>query len=440
MKRFAPLAVIALTVLVGVRTTSAQSGSTPSSATPAPAPLTLTKEIKEMLVENINSRVTRLAFVPGKDFSKFPDLLAKYQPRIDAAKSSAEFASAVNSALNEFGVSHMSVITPEAANARSTGGMVGVGIQLELVEQGIRVLSVFKGSPAEKAGLKAGDILTLVNGAKPVARDALSGQPGSVFEVRVLSADGKTRETKITRAFFSTREPESVTWKGETAVLRIPTFDGLPPRPGQNPTGYSAENVSKLMAEIAPKAKSLVIDLRNNPGGVVINMQAFAGYFIPGDKPMGTFVTKQSSARFVAETKKPADDLLAFSEWSKEKVRAFPQSTRYTGPIAVLISGGTGSAAEMVSAALRDTVGARIFGQKSVGMVLASVVTPLDSMTLPREQRTGFQMIVPLQDYITIKGLRIEGNGVEPDVAVAPNPTPDNDLALSEALTWLKSR
>lgn len=403
------------------------------------AQTTLTPDVKTGLLNTLTQRVTQFAFVPGKDFSTFPSILTQFQPKIEAASTTGEFASVLNEALGKLGVSHMNVITPEAAQARQTGGTVGIGIQLEMTEKGIKLLAVYPKSPAAVGGLNVGDTIILINGAKPKSREDLAGPAGTTFNLSVEAPDGKVREAKVTKAFFSTREPESVTWKKDTAILRIPTFDGFA-QPGKTPTGYDSSNVQKLFTEIQPKAKYLIIDLRNNPGGVVMNMLAFAGYFIPREQAMGSFVNRSTSAQFVKETGSKPDDLKAFSAWDKSPIRPLPQSTRYTGPIAVLISGGTGSAAEMMAAALRDTVGARVFGQKSIGMVLASVITPLDPIGTPREKRTGFQMIVPIQDYITVKGLRIEGNGVVPDVPVTGQVTAEKDPVIDAAMAWIATK
>ena len=397
---------------------------------------TLTPEAKDGLIRTLNQRVTQFAFVPGKDFSHFPAMLETIKPKVDAASTPLEFAAVLNEALARFGVSHMSVITPDAARARATGGTVGIGIQLEVTDKGIKLLAVYPNSPAEKGGLKPGETIIAVDGVKPISRDALAGEVGKSFKLRVLGADGKERDVTITKAFFSTRQPETLTWHNKVAIIRIPTFDGFTQR-GKEPTGYDGAHVDKLMAEAQPKAKYVILDLRSNPGGVVLNMLSFAGYFIPTTSPMGSFVNRGSSQQFVKETGNKHDDLVQYHKWDKNPVKPLGHPIRFNVPVAVLINGGTGSAAEMISAGLRDTIGARVFGQKSIGMVLASVVSPLDPMGTPRDKQTGFQVIVPIQDYVTSKGLRLEGNGVKPDVPITAQVTKDNDPVLKAALAWI---
>lgn len=398
---------------------------------------TLTAEAKTGLIKTLNQRVTQMAFVPGKDFSNFPSLLETLKPRVEAAITPSDFAAVLNEALARFGVSHMSVITPDAARARATGGTVGIGIQLEVKERGIKLLAVYPRSPAEKAGLKPGETIIAVDGVKPTSRDALAGEAGKSFKLTVVGLDGQERSVTITKAFFSTREPESLRWHNSVAILRIPTFDGFA-RQGEAPTGYDGANVDKLIKEaIAKKAKYAIVDVRNNPGGVVLNMLSFAGYFIPSDVALGSFVNRTSSQRFVKETGNKPDDLEAYLKWDKSPIKPFRQESRLNVPVAVLVNGGTGSAAEMIAAGLRDAGGARVFGQKSIGMVLASVISSLDPLGTPKDKQTGFQVIVPIQDYITAKGLRLEGHGVKPDVPITSQVTNENDPVLKAALAWI---
>ncbi len=98
-------------------------------------------------------------------------------------------------------------------------------------------------------------------------------------------------------------------------------------------------------------------------------------------------------------------------------------SSGFTGKFVVLTDGGTGSAAEMLGAALKEIGGAKVFGQRSAGMVLAATIVELSS---------GFALMVPLQDYVTVQGTRLEGTGLVPDIEVKP--TDGTDAVLAAAL------
>ena len=103
----------------------------------------------------------------------------------------------------------------------------------------------------------------------------------------------------------------------------------------------------------------------------------------------------------------------------------------FKGDLVVLIDGGTGSASEMIVAALKDYRGATMIGTKSAGAVLASAMRPLEH---------GFLLQFPMMDYVTIKGRRLEGNGLLPDVTA---PTPRfgaPDIGVQEALRVFKEK
>lgn len=384
---------------------------------------------KSSLLDIISQRVTRMAFVPGADFSKWPDHLAKHKASIDSAQDNATFAVAVNEALGEFGFSHISVLTPASAEARSTGQQVGIGIYLEITPEGIKIKSVLPDSPADKAGLKPGETIVEVNGVKPTSRSVLEGAPGTVFDMKIKALNGKTRMTKVTRAAFSTRPPIELRWiKPDTAYIKISSFEGATTT--NKEAGYNGSRMATLMQEVNAKAKYMVLDVRNNPGGFVMSMQDCAGFFIPKDKPLGTWLTRSIVNRFVKETGKSANDFAALSEWSPAKMFPAKKDVVFTGKLAVLVNGGTGSAAEMISASLQEQANAKVFGTKSIGMVLAAVITPL---------KEGWQMMIPIQDFITSKGVRLEGRGVIPDTEIKTEPDGVKDPALDAAVKWLGS-
>lgn len=379
----------------------------------------LTADQKTEIERVISERVTKVAFVPGADFSTWPKVLEKHRPALNQAKTAGDFANVINNALGEYKCSHFSVITPEQVEAQRSGTKTGIGIYPELKPEGIAINGVLPGSPAEKAGLKGGDLIVLVNGEKPTSLSALGGNLGDEFKLTIQEPSGKRREVKVTRSVFTAIEPQSLRWTSpDTVVLRIPTFEQ-----------HYKSKVAQDHVTQAAKAKNLIIDLRGNPGGYVFNMLNFAGLLLPSDKPMGTMVNRYRAEQFVKETSKRPDDLIGFAAWNPDKMRPAKSELKpFSGKIAVLIDGGTGSAAEILSAALRDISGAKVFGQRSIGMVLAAVM-----MELPH----NFKIMVPIQDYITVNGTRLEGTGVIPDFLVKGQKAGDQDPVLNEALKWV---
>lgn len=367
----------------------------------------LSAEDKEKILADVTRIVTANAFVPGVDFSQWDEFLEAQKEALDEADSEERFAAVINRALRNFGLSHIVMSTPRGAATMIEGKAVGIGIRPEPAESGIRVLAVFPDSPADKAGLQAGDTIVKVDGAPVKDIAALRGDEGSRVSLTLLGPDGATREAVVTRGKFSTDFPPTLTWPSEeVAVLKVPTFM----------RAYDGDRIEKLV-EDARKAEVLVVDLRGNGGGLVLHLMHLCGLLMPSDKPMGTFVSRTLVNRYKEATGKDGSDLADVGQWAKNKLSASDLDIEpFQGRIVALIDGGSGSASEIVAAGLRDVLGATVVGERSAGMVLASQFARL---------HMDFQLQFPYQDYVTIKGLRLEGNGVEPDLVVRGEAAPN---------------
>lgn len=380
----------------------------------------LTPEQKQAVLSDMDKIITKSAYVPGVDFSKWPDLVKKHQSKIDEAKDEFAFTMVMNEALQEFGFSHIVLFSPQAATARATHKTVGLGVRIQPEPKGLRVVYVFPGTPADSAGIKPGDLIVAGDGKPIKATTDLQGEEGSEVKVTV-DRSGKQLNFNIVRKTFSTDIPETLKWVNkDTAMVTIPTFDN----------GYKKQRVAEIMVE-ASKAKNMIVDLRGNGGGAVNNLLNFASYFFDPTTPIGTFVNRKIADDYNKETGKPATDAVAVADWTKEKLHtSLPHGDYYSGKIVVLINGGTGSASEMMAAALRENKNAELIGTKSAGAVLASIMWPI---------KENFLLQYPLMDYVTIKGLRLEGNGLKPDQE-APNPVIGaEDKAIAIAQKWFTS-
>ncbi len=380
-------------------------------------PSELSADKKEEILAKLGKIVTESAFAGGADFSKLPEALAKEKDEIAKAKSDDDFASAVNKALFSFGYSHIVLSTPKAVKTRIERKMVGLGIRIQEEPDGIRVVDIFPSGPAAQAGLEVDDLIILANGKKPEGRTSLLGEENSKILLKVKRGEG-TKEIEVTRRTFSMDIPETVKWAlPDVAVLKIPTFD----------LSYNRQRVEDLVKE-ASKAKLLIVDLRGNGGGAVVNLLHLSGMLLPETSKLGSFLSKSTVNRYVKEKGGDPKDLKAIAEWSHSKIGPFRTNvTRYSGHVAALINGGTGSASEMLAAALREIDGAELIGMRSAGAVLASVMVPLPY---------GYQLQYPITDYVTIKGVRLEGNGIKPDIE-APTPKANGpDKGVEEAINW----
>lgn len=381
-----------------------QTSPEPKSPTAVAPNGSLTHEQKEKLLDSVTGMVRERAYAAGVDFAKWSDHLAKHQASIDRATNMTQFSSAVNRALNEFGISHIDLMSPRAAQMQRAARFGGIGITAENVEQGIRVTSVRDNEPAAKAGLKTGDVITEVEGVK-AELGSIRGEVGTDVNLTVVRAEGgKPEQVRVRRAEINTAEPPRlIKVSDEAAVVRLDSFT----------EGYDSKVVAKVMKEAAAYPY-LVIDLRSNGGGSVQNFINFLSMLLPKGTEVGTFINRDMVKKYLAEREAdgaPKDEKLdpvKVAEWSSRKVRINRNPVEpYPGKVAVLINRGSASASEIVAAALRELRDAPLVGDRTAGAVLMSQYVKMDD---------GFEMKVPTSDYVTIKGLRLEGSPLQPDI------------------------
>lgn len=401
----------------------AQGTPPPASTTAAPAaPKAMDAAAKKTVLDAMQRTINTMAFVPNVDFGKWNEFVAAEKENIDKATSESDFAAAVNRALNGFGFSHITLFPPSFGQQRLTQRRAGIGIRIQIEEEGLRVVTVLKETPAEEAGIRMGDLIIESDGKKVRSTADLSGELGQKSRIKLMR-DGKELVLEVTRGEYSTVIPETIEWKADkkAAIVTIPTFD----------QGYSRSNVDALMKQ-AMTADLLILDLRSNGGGLVLNLQHLMSYFLDREtQPLGTFLGKQTVADYEKSTGEKATDLVKVAEKTTAKVRPFrSEGGVFKGKVAVLVNGATGSASEMAAAALRDHRSAQVIGSQTAGAVLAS-------MMLPLRDGGGFWMQFPVTDYVTIKGLRLEGNGVKPDLAAEMPRFGETDQAIAKALALL---
>jgi carboxyl-terminal processing protease len=378
----------------------------------------ITKETKDEVLKGVEDVVLNKAFVPGVDFTKWPEFIGKRKEELDKATDVPGFVTQVNRALREFGFSHIRLLTPRAAENRVRTLTVGVGLSVRKVDDGLEVRSVAQAGPAKEAGIEPGDIVTAINGKAASAVEELEGDEGTKVELKVKKKGGEEKEVTVERKKYSTVRPETLTWlDSETVVLRVFTFS----------VGYNRANVEKLMAEAA-KAKYLILDLRSNGGGATNNMNHLLSLLMPDKTVIGTFVSKSVADKYTKETGKPADDPVEIAKWSDSKMKTVKRSLEpFGGKVAVLINRGSASASEITAASLHEELGSPLVGSKTAGAVLASIFGRLPQ---------GFQLQYPVSDYVTAKGVRLEHNPLTPDVEA----TGADEEVIKKAVEALKAR
>lgn len=389
---------------------------------PRPDTVILDQAKKQEVLDALSDVVTRRAFVPGVDLSKWPDFLAKQQAEIDKSEKDYDFSRAVNAALRDFGVSHIRFSTPRGSQARVQTSTIGIGISVRIGDDGLNIMNVFPGSPAETAGLKANESIVMVDGKKPDSNEALQGDEGTEVDLKIKGADGNERELKIKRQRYSTLRPDTITWPAEdAAVINIHSFA----------RGYDRDAIDKMVGEAVGKAKYLVLDLRSNGGGAVDNLQHLLSLLMPEDTVIGTFISRDMADDYAkAHDGKPENDPIVIA---KDAPRRYTTSHLPTGPftgkIAVLVNGGSASASEICAWALREDRQALVVGTNSAGAVLASVY---------RRLPYGFEIQYPVSDYVSKNGVRLEKNPIKPDIEVTDRPADGKDPAVDAALAKLR--
>ena len=393
-------------------------------------------EVKAEILESLTSRIEASAFVPGVDFKKFRDFLAAEKPKIDEAKNDEEFRNSVNLALRKFGFSHIMLATPKDMNQRTTGKTTGIGITSVIAEGGRLITRVVEDSPASKAGLEVGDVILEVDGKKVDEKTIMVGDEGTIVKLRVKKSNGKKFDFAITRRPFSTIQKDTIKEIApKTSLLTIHTFD----------RAYDAKAVDELMKS-AMKSDNLIVDLRLNGGGAVVNLFHLAGYFLDSDVRMGSMLNRAALVKFRAENKREPADLKELIPFATMKLTAVDQEIGFRGNLVILINGGTGSASEIFTASLREQYGKvvnekgeeeydpkigqlNVVGQNSAGAVLFSTYNPIAQ---------GFFVQLPIADYLTSGGVRLEANPIAPDVMVEGPPVQlpgKPDKAIEAALS-----
>ena len=236
-------------------------------------------------------------------------------------------------------------LTPDQVREFSENGkdnQVGIGAELSQVASYLYVISPMKGSPADQAGVRAGDIIEYIDGKATRdislydAKQLLNGPAGSEVKLRILRANAKPLTLAVKRGSFRDPAAEARMEAGRIGVLRINSFAD----------GEAADTRARTQDLLKQGAQKMVLDLRGTAGGSLNEAVAVANLFIKE----GTLA--QTAGR-------EGKTLKIFT--------ADPKATIFSGPIVALIDSGTAGAAEVVASALLERNRGQIVGEKSFG-------------------------------------------------------------------------
>ncbi|MGN6255863.1 MAG: S41 family peptidase [Solirubrobacterales bacterium] len=292
----------------------------------------------------------------------------------------------------------------ESFNQEIEGRFSGIGLTVVPVKRGLRVSTVFPRSPADQAGIEAGDTIVSVEGesiagqSSTEATNEIKGPEGTQVTIGVRDGKtGKVRELTITRAEVTLPNVSGRVEKAdghELGYVRMLSFS-------EDANGQLARAVRKVEGE---GAEGIVLDLRQNPGGLLEQAVLCAGIFLP-------------KGEVVVSTK---------SRTQGDSVHKTSGGRIWRKPVVVLIDGGTASAAEILTAALADDGGAKVVGTRSYGKGVFQEEQSLSN---------GGALKLTVGEFYTPKGVNLaESHGVHPDVEVADDPATKVDEAKRRAL------
>ena len=292
--------------------------------------------------------------------------------------------------------------------AETDGRFGGIGVELGLVDEFFTVITPLDDTPAARAGLVSGDrIIALdgetLRGAKLVdVIDQLRGEPGSQVTLTLVRQEQEEPlEVTLTRAEISIASVKSDLLEPGYGYIRISQF--------QSKTGEEFDQaLAALIEENEGALDGLVLDLRNNPGGVLQASVSVADSFLTEGLIVYT------------EGRLPSSHL---------RYRASGRDALGGKPVVVLINSGSASAAEIVAGALQDHARAKLLGSRSYGKGSVQSVMPL-SGDRALKLTTAY--------YYTPNGRTIHKTGIEPDVSFDFEGHPDDQDVMSEALALLK--
>jgi carboxyl-terminal processing protease len=376
----------------------------------------ITDESKERVLQEVTKYIETRAYVGGVDFSKWDSFAERYKPEFMKATTQDAFAGAVNKALDEFGFSHIQLLTPRSSETRVTGKSVGIGVLIQPDDRGIKIVKVLPGGPAEAAGVKVGDIIIKADGKKVDGPENVRGPKGTKVEITVLRGDKEIR-IPIVRNEFSLLVKDELTWvDSKTAMLTVNSFA----------TGYDNKLIDKYFDQLEGKADRLIIDLHSNGGGAVNNLSHLAGKILPTKASMGTFITRFHADEYKKKNPGAPDDPILVAKDGGFPIHplARREAKPFAGEVVVVIGPGSASASEIFAAAVEDNKRGKLVGTKSAGAVLASTFMPLPE---------GFSLQIPLMEYVTAGGKRLEGTGVAPNIILDVTKLEERDAIVKAA-------
>tara|TARA_R110000823_G_scaffold49196_3_gene124409 strand:- start:642 stop:1982 length:1341 start_codon:yes stop_codon:yes gene_type:complete len=332
----------------------------------------------------------------------FAEILARArQDYVVEVDEKAAMESAINGMLTSLDP-HSGYLNPDdfrSMQVQTSGEYGGLGIEVTMEDGFVKVISPMDNTPASRAGIQSGDLITAINGAPIIGQtlnDAVKemrGETGTDIEITILRVGEDPFDVTLTREVI---EQKSVTWKmqkNDIGYLRISSFN-------ERTTLLLEEGIEGISKATGNRPKGLIIDLRNNGGGLLDQAVSVSDVFLSG----GEVVSTQG---------RRAADIERYNARTGEVFKGVP--------IIVLINGGSASASEIVAGALKDRGRATIIGTTSFGKGSVQTVIPLGA------DRGAIRLTTAR--YYTPSGRSIQALGIDPDIEITQSRLSEEELA-----------
>ena len=265
-----------------------------------------------------------------------------------------------------------------------SGELTGIGIEIGIKDGYVTVVSPMEGSPAERAGIKAGDKIIAINGevleeaSTSLAASKVRGEAGTEVTITFLRGESEKFDKTIVREKIEISPLEAEYLGENVGYIKLNTFLN--------------ENAATLFSEAIEKmkndgAKGLILDLRGNSGGYLDQAVKIASQFVPEGKTITYTIDK----------------------YDNKKVEKSVKGNAVGMPLVILIDGGSASASEVVTGALRDYDVATTIGTTSFGKGIVQQVVGFNN---------GSGLRITVSRYYTPNGENIHGTGIQPDIEV----------------------
>ena len=330
-----------------------------------------------------------------------------------------EFANSTIETLDKFSAlepadpDRAAALSPALSETRSAAmesEIVGVGVEVKQHDDGLLIMKTLRGGPAAEAGLKSGDIIRAINNRNitgmPIANsvDLMKGTNGSRIRMSIVRNRQRPRNVTLTRRriqIFTVNDQKILPQTNKVAYLNLSQF-------GQKSTQEIDQALNQLYNQ---GMKSLIVDLRGNPGGLLNVCVDITNRFLP----CGTIVSTKGRLS--------SDNMLETADYSRT----------WSTPLVVLIDEGSASASEIFAAAVQDNRRGIVIGQRSYGKGTVQTHFPLSSIS-------GNLRLTTARFY-SPSGRPMSGSGVTPDIKIEDADGPINgDLVLNEAIQVAQSQ